>query len=241
MNATHLLIKDYTEPCSLYKCCICGANADGSLLGRDYFGDTFSDYRLMAYPGSDYICTPCAVSLKDVPSGRVSYIDGSVKLPKSEKRGLGWRFFSWVLVEGKEPVGATKAHCAQLVDALRHPPLKKYFAIIIADSGQKQLIYRLQAQKIHSPETPFYVQFETRHVCINNKFWGLMNIANKISAIVGKSRVMDPLSYNDLSLYLERYGDEAYNEYMYFKQNIKTAECALSAWLCENPKKGEKQ
>lgn len=135
MNATHLIINGYNPPQGPHKCCICGDGADGTLLGKDFFGYTFSDYRHMVCLDSEYICRPCALSLKDVPSGRVVYIDGTVKTPKSDMRGLGWRFFSWLLVEGMEPIGATKAHCAQIIDFLRRPPLDLYFAVIVADSG----------------------------------------------------------------------------------------------------------
>jgi hypothetical protein len=107
MRATHLLVPGHVEPDMGEKCCICGCGTDGAHKGTDFFGDTFRDYREMQYRLSPYICSMCALSLKDVPGGVVRYIDGSQKTPKSEKRGLGWRFFSWYLAEGCEPIGAT--------------------------------------------------------------------------------------------------------------------------------------
>lgn len=240
MKATHLLIKYYRPPKDGPKCCICGDLCDGSLKGTDYFGDTFSDYRLMECVESEYICMPCAMSLKDVPGGVVRYIDGTIKTPKSDKRGLGWRFFSWLLVDGKDPIAATKAHCPEIVAWLKAPPVGSHFACIIADSGQKQLIYRIDAQKIGKKEDPFYVQFETERTRIDKHFWSLLYIANRLSCVVGKSKVLNEPSYVDLMAYMQEYGDESYTEYDAFKKAIKTPECRLAAWLCDNPKKKEK-
>lgn len=49
----------------------------------------------------------------------------------------------------------------------------------VADSGQKQLIYRLDAQVIQSENTPYLVQFETEQVLINAEFWKQLGIADR--------------------------------------------------------------
>lgn len=101
MRATHLLIPGHIEPDTGEKCCICGCGTNGAFKGTDYFADTFRDYREMQCLQSPYLCSMCALSLKDVPSGVVTYIDGTKKTPRTEKRGLGYRFFSWYLAEGR--------------------------------------------------------------------------------------------------------------------------------------------
>ena len=231
MRATHLLVPGHIEPDTGEKCCICGCGTDGAYKGTDFFGDTFRDYREMQYRLSPCICSMCALSLKDVPGGVVTYLDGSTKTPKSEKRGLGWRFFSWYLVEGREPIGATKAHCRELRAVMAAPPIDKHFAVIIADSGQKQLIYRLDAQKIEGGGTPYLVQYETEQVLIDGEFWRLLGIADKIAAVVGKSRVLEPAGYLTLSKCIETYGEAFADEYMYFAARIDTAKARLCGFL----------
>ena len=71
MRATHLLIPGHVEPDDGKKCCICGCGTNGAFKGSDYFPDTFRDYREMQCLQSPYICSMCALSLKDVPSGVV--------------------------------------------------------------------------------------------------------------------------------------------------------------------------
>lgn len=231
MRATHLLVPGHVETDTGHKCCICGCGTSNALLGKDYFGDTFRDYREMQDRLSPYICSMCALSLKDVPSGVVTYIDGSTKTPRSEKRGLGWRFFSWVLEEGKAPIGATKAHCKELRDVMAHPPVEKKFAIIIADSGQKQLIYRLDAQFILSESTPYLVQFETEQVLINTEFWKLLGIADRIASVVGKMRVLEPANYLFLQKCMDTYGESFAEDYQYFTQRAETAAARLCGFL----------
>lgn len=231
MRATHLLIPGHIEPDTGEKCCICGCGTDRSHRGTDFFGETFRDYREMQCRLSPYVCSMCALSLKDVPGDVVKYIDGTEKRPKSEKKGLGWRFFSWYLVEGHGPIGATKAHCKELRAVMAAPPVGKYFAVVIADSGQKQLIYRLDAQKVQYEGMPYLVQFETEQVLIDNEFWRLLGIADKIAAVVGKTRVLEHAGYLALSKCREAYGEDFVYDYTYFAARVDTAKARLCGFL----------
>ena len=231
MRATHLLVPGHVEPDTGEKCCICGCGTNGAFKGTDYFADTFRDYREMQCLQSPYLCSMCALSLKDVPSGVVTYIDGTKKTPRTEKRGLGYRFFSWYLVEGREPIGATKAHCKELRAVMAAPPVGKYFAIIIADSGQKQLIYRFDAQRITEPGMSYKVQYETEQVLIDGEFWRLLDTADKIAAVMGKTRALEPAGYLALSRCMEAYGNEFADNYLYFTARANTARARLCGFL----------
>lgn len=231
MRATHLLVKNHVEKDMGEKCCICGCGTSNALKGKDFFGDTFRDYREMQARLSPYICSMCALSLKDVPSGVVTYLDGTKKTPRSALRGLGWRFFSWYLVEGEDPLGATKAHCKELRNVMLHPPVGKRFAIIIADSGQKQLIYRLDAQRIERDGMTYTVQFETEQVLIDDEFWRLLSIADKLADVIGKTRILEPASYLTLSKCLDTYGDGFLDDFDFFSARIDTPAARLCGFL----------
>lgn len=233
MKATWLIMPGYEAPDSKMKCCLCGAPSEGR-KATDIFGNTFRDYREMAYRLSPYICEPCALSMKDVPSGVVNYIDGTQKFPRSALRGLGWRFFSWVLVEGREPIGATKAHCKELREFMRNPPVGKKFAVVIADSGQKQLLYRLDVQTISADGDPYVAQFETEQVPIDTRFWELLRIADKIASVLGKTRVGDPENYLAMGKYIEAYGRESAGEYLHFTKLVDTPQGRLCGFLALN-------
>ena len=231
MRATHLLVPGHIAPDTGKKCCICGCGSDGAYKGTDYFGDTFRDYREMQDRLSPYICSMCALSLKDVPSGVVHYLDGSIKTPRSAARGLGWRFFSWVLVEGEEPIGATKAHCRELRAVMANPPIGRDFAVVIADSGQKQLIYRLDTQRVSTAGTPYLIQFETEQVLVDADFWRMLGIADKIARVCGKTHVVEPPSYLTLAKCIERYGDGFVEEFEFFAARIDTPQARLCGFL----------
>lgn len=234
MRATHLLIPGHIEPDVGVKCCICGCATTKDRIGKDYFGDIFRDYREMQCRLSPYICSMCALSLKDVPGGVVHYIDGTEKTPKSDKRGLGWRFFSWVLVQGEAPIGATKAHTKELRAFMDNPPIKKPFAVIIAESGQKQLIYRLEAQTIEERGAPYIVQYETEQVCIDGEFWEMLGIADKMALVLGKTKILDPPSYLTLSKCMREYGQEFFYQYSFFTSRVDTAKARLCGFLAQS-------
>jgi hypothetical protein len=111
------------------------------------------------------------------------------------------------------------------------PPIGKYFAIIIAESGQKQLIYRSDAQRITEPGMPYFVQYETEQVLIDGEFWRLLSIADKIAAITGKSRILEPAGYLALSKCLEAYGKTFADDYMFFASRLNTAKARLCGFL----------
>ncbi len=122
-------------PC---RCYYCGAPCSSDHLTADYVKDTFTNRDIVKFPGSAHVCSGCAESLGQ-GADELAMIDGTTK-HRENSRGMQPRMYSWVLTSSSR-LAATKAHIRHLREAVLNPP-EPPFSIILADSGQKQLIFR---------------------------------------------------------------------------------------------------
>lgn len=120
------------------RCYYCGGPACADHAVSTYVKDTFTNRDIVICPASRYVCSGCAEAI-GLGEDQWTMLDGSIKVREND-RGMAPRMYSWVLT-AKERRAATKAHMAQLRDTILNPP-DPPFAIILADSGQKQLIFR---------------------------------------------------------------------------------------------------
>ena len=121
-----------------YRCYYCGAYCDETYKTNEYVKSTFTNRDIVRFPGSEYVCFGCVESLGQGPDS-IEMIDGTIK-ERTTPRGMQPRMYSWVLTQTKK-VAATKAHRKYLREIILNPP-EPPFVIVIADSGQKQLIFR---------------------------------------------------------------------------------------------------
>lgn len=122
----------------LYRCYYCGASCDDQYRSSTYVKDTFTNRDIVKYPQSLTVCQGCVDSL-GLGDDAMNMIDGSIRV-RENSRGMQPRLYSWILTPRRR-LAATKAHIALLRDAILEPP-EPPFVIILADSGQKQLIFR---------------------------------------------------------------------------------------------------
>jgi len=124
-----------------HKCYYCGADCGDAYRTEDYVKDTFTNRDIVKYPTSDYVCRGCVMSIGE-GWGDMTMIDGTKKY-FTTPRGMAPRMYSWLITSEKR-IAFTKAHIYVIremlttPDKLPPPP----FAVVIADSGQKQLIFR---------------------------------------------------------------------------------------------------
>lgn len=121
LTATQLFAIAHGKPMQLGKCrcALCGGPCDGAILIDSILSDTFTDWHHVA---GDHLCGACLLTLR------------------SEDRVDQARLYSWVLTE-KSAQRYTKANLRELTDACLNPPAPPY-AIILATSGQKHLIFK---------------------------------------------------------------------------------------------------
>jgi hypothetical protein len=122
-----------------HHCHFCGTDCDETYLSADYVKDTFTNRDIVKYPGSKFVCRGCIESL-GWGEDEMLMLDGSVK-KRENARGMAPRMYSWVLTRDSR-IAFTKAHISLIRDILCEHVPEPPFSIIIADSGQKQLIFR---------------------------------------------------------------------------------------------------
>ncbi len=122
-NACDLLAHNIgSEPCFY-----CGCPADVKLKVSDTFADGWS---VMA-PSSTLMCRGCEICLNE-----------SMPIPGKDKPQK-FRNYSWFITRG-EKLPLTKANKTAIAAILLNPPSEPW-ALAIAESGQKHLVYRTPA------------------------------------------------------------------------------------------------
>jgi len=175
-----------------HRCYYCGADCDATHETATYVKDTFTNRDVAKCPGSAYVCYGCVLSQGD-GAGPMPMIDGTVKA-FTTPRGMAPRLYSWLITStGYPPVpeaprclAFTKAHISNIRELLTdenqlpEPP----FAVVIADSGQKQLIFR--APVAWSTDA-FPVMLEDRVIDVTPKrLRDRLELAGRISSKIGK-------------------------------------------------------
>lgn len=213
------------------KCFFCGNTCGKNNSKANYVKKTFTNHDIAACPSSRYVCDGCVIST-GMGIESFNMIDGTVKIAKT-KRGGAPRLYSWILC-GPGNLAATKAHMSELREAITNPP-KPPFAIILADSGQKQIIFRCP---VSMSRDMFHVQLEDDLLTLRaGTLKKCILIANKCSAACGKVALRDPENVNFVNNIYARYGSmEPYEEWVKINQ---TDEGKLAAWLAKPAKEAK--
>ena len=209
-----------------HTCYYCGAPCGADYPSREFVKDTFTNRDIVKYPGSGFVCGGCVASLGAGPD-EMMMIDGNVKKREND-RGMQPRMYSWVITRHRR-VAATKAHISFLRNVVLNPP-EPPFCIILADSGQKQLIFR---SPVALSQEVFPVMLEDTVITVNPIELGrLITIASRLCAAIGKPALMDCAS-TQYAIACEKYhGDieplEAWLDVMSCPQS------RIAMWLCPN-------
>ena len=206
------------------RCYFCGTNCDKSLLAENYVKDTFTNRDVVKYPGSKYICAGCAESL-GWGEDRMLMLDGTTK-ERTNDKGMAPRLYSWLITKDQK-WAFTKAHKSIIrgiiLDKQPDPP----FSIILADSGQKHLIFRAPVAMC---KIEFLVMLEEEIINVNPKLLKeRLDLALPIVAATGKPALLEEFTVNTFIAYEKYHGNVAGLEAWQEVQHESLSR--LAAWL----------
>lgn len=149
-----------------YTCFYCGNPAEGKLI----LSSSYVEWWTVAQPESRHICLGCEWMINEKRE-----IHGKDKLQKT-------RNYSWLIQSGKQ-TPMTKANKAELTALLLSPP-EPPWALALAESGQKHLLFRTPVNTDNAP--PHAVQLETDTIVYTpDSLRERMTLARQVVAAVG--------------------------------------------------------
>ncbi|ADK81620.1 hypothetical protein [Sediminispirochaeta smaragdinae] len=203
-----------------HRCFYCGMPCDGTYTKKKYVKQTFTNRDIVKYPGSDYVCGCCVESLSGIYE--VTQIDGTTKIGRAGQP----RMYSWVLTENKK-LAMTKKHLRVLRRICLSPP-KPPFSIVLADSGQKQLIFRAP---VNYDQNIFSVLLEEKEISVEiatlKKY---LQKAKLVAAAIGKIALKNPDEFINYKNIIDLYGSEG--PLVEWIKIYSSPLGELAAWLC---------
>ena len=214
-----------------YHCYYCGALCDGIFLKKDFVKDTFTNRDIIKFPGSDYVCEGCVVSL-GAGYEEMQMIDGTIKKREND-RGMQPRMYSWIITQSWK-MAATKAHVKQLRETILNPP-EIPFVIVLSDSGQKQLIFRAP---VALSRDYFPVMLEDFTIMVNPEILKTrIDMAIKLSAAIGKVALTDCKKIQYALACEKYYGNiEPFENWLLYMSEPLSR---LAAWLSKNKEEAQ--
>ena len=206
-----------------HNCYYCGASCNEQYKTADCVKDTFTNRDIVKYPQSQFVCVGCVESLGN-GEDKMPFIDGTVKV-RENARGMCPRMYSWVLFPDHKLAG-TKAHIKEWRELLTKPP-ETPFAVILADSGQKQLIFRAP---IAMDKNCFSILLEDESIeVMPEQLKERIEMCTPICAALGKPALQGEISFSSFTRYQEYYGEiESLEKWLAIRDQPLSR---LSAWL----------
>lgn len=201
-----------------HSCYLCGCGCANEYKTKEFIKSKFTNRDIAVAPFSDYVCLGCVRSMLEKTN--VTLADGEIR---ENQRA---RSYSWVLTES-EQIAATKAHLEYLRNTILDPPVPP-FAIILADSGQKHLIFR---SIVNYSRDKFTVSLEESLIDIDVTFSSQLKIVDQLSAALSKKHG-DALmqSANGINKLFEYYGEDKAEELIFEYDKIKWIPSTAVAW-----------
>jgi CRISPR type IV-associated protein Csf1 len=176
------------------KCCFyCGGTCDELYSVKKYVKDTFTNRDIVRRPGSRFVCGGCVSCFND----------RDVILITGEKRSDQWtRLYSWIFTSTTQ-IAATKAHLKEITAVLLNPP-EHPFGIVLATSGQKQLLFR---SVIAWCRDDYPIMLEDEIITVNLKeLSSKIALAKIVIAAIGKPSLSE-MKPNHAIRYFDYYGN----------------------------------
>jgi hypothetical protein len=209
------------------RCYFCGSDCDETYKSHEYVKDTFTNRDIVKFPQSKYVCQGCVESI-GWGEDEMLMLDGSIKHREND-RGMAPRMYSWILTMDKR-IAFTKAHIALARDLILYNPPEPPFSIIIADSGQKQLIFRAPVS-VSKDVFPVMLEDEIIEV-VPEVLAERIALTVPIVAATGKPALLDNIGINTYIAVENYLGDTAPLEK--WEQIRHEPMSRLAAWLAKS-------
>jgi hypothetical protein len=171
----------------------------GGTCGRDnpvarHVKDTFTNRDIVRRPGSGFICSGCVCTLNE----RADINLAGEEIRKAQKT----RLYSWIFT-AFERTAYTKAHLKKITGIILNPPGPP-FGIVLAASGQKQLLFR---SVVAWNKTRFPVMLEEEIIMVDpRELSDKMQLASVVIAAIGKPSLSE-MESNHAIRYFDYYGN----------------------------------
>ena len=177
------------------RCFYCGASCDRNIPLTAYLKDTFTDFGIVAAPESNWTCTGCVLALREKADD----------IPGRDGKPQKVRNYSW-LVTANSAIAFTKADKADLRRACLDPPPPP-FALAIAETGQKHVLFRTP---VNVSSDPITVQLDAASITYRRAdLAGRIDLAARLAPTIGVSRLLGALSTGAVLRLIDDRGDEA--------------------------------
>lgn len=219
ISGSNLFVKNL-NPIGDQNCHFCGTKCKAKEENNInvYIKDIFSGRDIVYYPSSQYVCDGCVTVCQNKMEFTTCIGEIVNTMP---------RMFSWVITKDSN-VAYSKAHIQKLRAVVLNPP-EPPFSIVIAVSGQKQLLFR---SIVSEQKDNFPILFEDTVVYIElDMFNYALDLATNVSASIGKMALRDEPSYASGIRYFESYNNM--NKYLEWFENYQRPLFQVAAFFCE--------
>lgn len=195
LTTPQLFAKSHNHNLTLGKnhCFFCGGLCGNDPV-RPYLRDTFTNWRDVLCPDSEWICDGCPMVMNEKADL------GKEKLQKV-------RNYSWVITS-TQAIFATKAKAGvQILKNNCLSPPNPLFAICLAVSGQKHLLYNTP---VNQDSIRIRVQLETEQVTYtSDELSNRIGLFDKLIHLVGRKSLCSKPTTGQVIRVYEAYQDEA--------------------------------
>jgi len=153
---------------------------DGRTKKVPHVKSTFTDWAAVAAPQSDWVCDGCLVAMRE----------DARDVPGREGRPQKMRNYTWLITETRA-AALTKADRPAIRSACLDPPTPP-FALCLAETGQKQVLYRTP---VNAARDPVAAQLDELRVTYRTAELGeRIRLAATLAPHVGVSRLGSPVA-----------------------------------------------
>jgi hypothetical protein len=205
------------------RCFFCGAPCDGSLSASEHVKDSFTGRNEVAAPQSPAVCVGCVLCLREACD--VPMVDGATR-PCTKAAMRSW---SWLVTPTRAAAGS-KGDIAFWRETCLVPP-EPPFAVVLSDSGQKQLLYR---GVVNHSRQYVAVTLETERVAYYpGDLRQRITLCEKVCAVTGKPALAAPVDFRIASAVIAAYpdGENLIEQWSRVREEPLSR---LAAWLCGN-------